>query len=162
MRFKQDGALGSQGQATGEPGMRDIPVTRSIAIPYGALKFRFSRSSGPGGQNVNKVASKVEVLFDPGRLNGVGEDKRAYIIAKLARRLDDRGFLHVIADGSRSQWANREDAVSRLVEILREAIREPTPRHRTAATRASRVRRAFSKVRRSKIKKLRRRISEED
>ncbi len=139
-----------------------LRLTRSISLPTSALKFRFARSSGPGGQNVNKVATKVELLFNPSSLRGVDDAHRTRLAAGLASRLDSKGVLHVVSDGSRSQWANREDAVAKLVDLLRVVLRERKVRRLTAPTTGSRQRRALSKERRGKIKRLRKRVSPED
>ncbi len=140
----------------------ELRITRTVGIPRASFKFRFARSSGPGGQNVNKVASKVELLFDPTLVPDVPEGIRERITTGLASRVDRHGILHVVSDQSRSQWANREEAVARLAELLREAIRERIPRKETAPTAGSRQRRSFTKERRSKIKRLRRRVSLDD
>ncbi len=137
----------------------DIRVTHAVHIPRSAIKLRFARSSGPGGQNVNKVSSKVEVIFDPRELSGVSDVLQQRIQVAIGDRLDSRGLLHVVADESRSQWANRELAITKLVGLLREAIRERKRRRPTAPTLSSREHRAFLKVRRSQVKKLRGRVS---
>lgn len=137
----------------------DVRITRTVVIPRASFKFRFARSSGPGGQNVNKVASKVELLFDPALVPDIPSGIRGRITSGLAGRLDRRGLLHVVVDQSRSQWANREEAIARLIEFLRDAIRERLPRKETAPTAGSRQRRSFTKEKRSKIKKLRRSVS---
>ena len=140
----------------------DIKITNAVSIPRSALKLRFARSSGPGGQNVNKVSSKVELLFDPTQLIGATEELQEQLRLAVGHRLDRRGVLHIVADESRSQWANREQAVARLVDLLREAMHQRARRHATSPTKTSRERRAFTKVRRSRVKRLRGRISSDE
>ncbi len=162
MRFKRDTGAGPFVVSESGETENEIAITRAVSLPYSALKFRFSRSSGPGGQNVNKVATKVELLFDPAALRGLAEVHRERLNAGLSHRLDSRGILHIVADESRSQWSNRESAVAKLVATLREVLRERKMRRPTSPTSGSRVHRAFTKVRRSKVKRLRGRVSTED
>ncbi len=111
---------------------------------------------------MNKVATKVEILFDPTTMKGLTDVHRERLNAGLAHRLDSRGILHVVVDTSRSQWTNREGAVTKLIALLREALQERKSRRPTSPSAGSRVHRAFAKVRRSKVKKLRKRVSNDD
>ena len=140
----------------------DITITNGVSIPRSAMKLRFARSSGPGGQNVNKVSTKVELLFNPADLLGTTAEIQEQILLAVGHRLDRRGVLHIVVDESRSQWTNREQAVARLVDLLREAMRQRAHRRSTSPTRTSRERRAFTKVWRSNVKKLRGRISDDE
>jgi len=140
----------------------DIAVTRAVSIPRSAVKYRFARSSGPGGQNVNKVSTKVEVLCDVAQLRGLTEELRLQLQTTLGPRLDSRGILHVVVDESRSQWANRELALSRLSDLLRSALKQRAKRKSTSPTRSSKERRIFAKVRKSKTKRTRRPVSPDD
>jgi ribosome-associated protein len=128
-----------------------LRVSDSVVIPESELSWRFSRSSGPGGQSVNTTDSRVELLFDVG-----ASALRARALANLAGRLTD-GVLSVTASEHRSQLRNRDAAQRRLVEILAAAI-APPPRARrpTKATHGSVQRRIAQKKRRSEVKRLRR------
>lgn len=128
---------------------------RSAVIPETELSWRFSRSSGPGGQSVNTTDSRVELLFDLGRTESLGTVLQDRALAHLAGRLVD-GVLTVTASEHRSQLRNREAAQARLVEILTEATAAP-PRARRATkpTRGSQERRLAQKQRRSNVKRLR-------
>ena len=133
-----------------------IPITHTLAIDENELSFDFVRASGPGGQNVNKVASAVQLRFDlmasPNLPPGVKQRAR-----RLAgSRLTDDGVLVLGARGSRSQVRNREEAVEQLVELLREATKIPKKRRKTKPTRASKERRLQKKKRRGEKKRNRR------
>ncbi len=129
---------------------------RSLSIPRGELSWRFSRSSGPGGQSVNTADSRVELSFDVERSTAVPEPLRRRALGRLEGRLVD-GVLTVSAQEHRSQLANRRAAERRLVETLDEALAPPPrPRRPTRPTRASVRRRLDDKQRRSRTKSLRR------
>lgn len=132
-----------------------ITVTEGLALPEEELRFTASRSGGPGGQNVNKVSSRVTLLLDvTGSPTLSGEQKRL-IQERLATRVSNAGVLRVTAQSSRSQAANRELATERLVELLRWALAEPEERRPTKIPRAARRRRRESKQRRSRVKRER-------
>ncbi len=129
---------------------------RSLSIPRAELGWRFSRSSGPGGQSVNTADSRVELSFDVERSTALPEPLRRRALERLADRLVD-GVLTVSAQEHRSQLANRRAAERRLVETLDEALAPPPrPRRPTRPTRASIRRRLDDKQRRSRTKSLRR------
>jgi ribosome-associated protein len=133
-----------------------LRVTRSVVIPEGELKWRFSRSSGPGGQSVNTADSRVELSLDVAKTTALGPVQRARATERLQRRLVD-GVLTVTASEHRSQLRNREAALARLADILATALAPPPPRRRpTRATRGSVERRIADKKRRAKTKRLRR------
>jgi ribosome-associated protein len=133
-----------------------LRVTRSVVVPERELKWRFSRSSGPGGQSVNTTDSRVEVSLDVGTTTALGPVQRARALERLADRLVG-GVLTVTASELRSQLRNREAALERLAGILAEAVAPPPPRRRpTRATRGSVERRLADKKRRAKTKRLRR------
>jgi ribosome-associated protein len=133
-----------------------VRVTRSVVVPERELRWRFSRSSGPGGQSVNKTASRVELSLDIGATTALGPIQRARAMERLAGRLVD-GVLTVTASEHRTQLRNRQAALERLAEILSAALAPPPPRRRpTRATRGSVERRLADKKRRSKTKRLRR------
>ncbi|MGZ8626483.1 MAG: alternative ribosome rescue aminoacyl-tRNA hydrolase ArfB [Actinomycetota bacterium] len=133
-----------------------LRVTRSVVVPEREMKWRFSRSSGPGGQSVNTADSRVELTLDLTTTTALGPIQRARVLERLDRRLVD-GLLTVAASEERSQLRNREAARRRLAEILAKALAPPPPpRRRTKATRASVERRLADKRRRAQTKRLRR------
>ena len=133
-----------------------LRVTRSAVIPARELKWRFSRSSGPGGQSVNTADSRVELSFDVARSTALGPVQRARVLDRLAGRLVD-GVITVAASEQRSQLQNREAARDRLAATLAKALAPPPPRRRpTKASRAAVERRLADKKRRAKVKQLRR------
>ncbi len=109
-----------------------LRVNEGLAIPRGELQFRTSRSGGPGGQNVNKVETRVELLFDLAGSSSLAEEQRERLRAGMQPWLDDAGTVHVVSDRFRSQHCNREDVVERFVTLVRAALR---PRKRRKATR---------------------------
>jgi ribosome-associated protein len=134
----------------------DLQVRGSVVIPEAELSWRFSRSSGPGGQGVNTTDSRVELTFDVAATTALSPHLKARALERLAPRLVD-GTITVAASEQRSQLRNREAAEARLVEILAEAIAPPPrPRRPTRATKASVERRIAAKKRRGQTKKLRR------
>ncbi len=133
-----------------------LRVTRSVLIPERELHWRFSRSSGPGGQSVNTADSRVELSFDVGRTTALGPVQRARALERLRGRLVD-GVLTVRASAQRSQLQNREAARERLVAVLAKAIAPPPPaRQPTKPSRAATERRIAAKKRRARTKLLRR------
>jgi ribosome-associated protein len=133
-----------------------LPVRGSVVIPEAELTWRFSRSSGPGGQGVNTTDSRVELSFDVAASSAFGPTHKARALERLAARLVD-GVLTVAASEHRSQLRNREAAEARLAAALAEAIAPPPrPRRPTKATRASVERRIAGKKRRGETKRLRR------
>ena len=133
-----------------------ITVTKGIAIDESELQFLFVRSSGPGGQNVNKVSTAVQLRFDVGNSPSLPGDVRTRLIRIAGRRITQDGILIIEARQFRTQERNREDAVDRLKELIRAAARKPKPRKKTKPTKASQERRIESKKKRGEIKKARR------
>ncbi len=128
-------------------------MTPTLLVPEAELSWRFSRSSGPGGQGVNTTDSRAELSFDVGRSAAMSEALRARALKRLAGRLVD-GVLTVAASEHRSQLQNREAAEQRLVEVLREAVAPPAPpRRATKPSRGAKERRLEGKRHRSEIKK---------
>jgi len=137
-----------------------LRVTRSVVIPERELAWRFSRSSGPGGQSVNTADSRVELSLDVARSTALGPVQRARVLERLSRRLVE-GVLTVRASEHRSQLRNREAALERMAKTLAAALAPPPPRRRpTRPTRGAVERRLADKKRRGRTKRLRR--SEED
>ena len=132
-----------------------IQITPSIAIGEDELEERFVRSSGPGGQNVNKVSSAVQLRFDVRRSPSLPDDVHARLEQLAGRRLTRDGVLVIIAQRHRTQERNRQDARARLIELIERAAVAPIPRRATKPTRGSRERRLESKKRRASIKGLR-------
>jgi ribosome-associated protein len=128
-----------------------IQVTRTVAIPVSEIDLRFSRSSGPGGQHAQKSETRVEAIFDVEASSALSPTQKARVIRKAGP------VLRAVAQDERSQLRNRELAVERLVESLREALRVPRRRRPTKPTPASRQRRLEQKRRRGDTKQLRRR-----
>jgi ribosome-associated protein len=136
--------------------MRPLRVTRSVVVPERELRWRFSRSSGPGGQGVNTADSRVELGLDLTTTTALGPILRARALERLADRLVD-GVLTVTASEHRSQLRNREAALERLADVLRTAIAPPPRRRRaTRPSRAAVERRLADKRRRARTKRLRR------
>ncbi len=132
-----------------------IPVTDTLALDEREIEESFVRASGPGGQNVNKVASAVQLRFDVAGSPSLPEPVRARLKTLAGKRLTQDGVLVITAQRFRSQEQNRQDALDRLIELIRRAAVRPTPRRKTKPTLASKQRRLESKNRRSRIKSLR-------
>lgn len=132
-----------------------IPITPRISLDERELSFSFIRASGPGGQNVNKVSSAVQLRFDVQNSASLPESVKARLRSLAGRRLTQDGVLVLTAQQHRSQERNREDAVDRLTELIRQAAVVPKARRATRPTLGSKKRRVESKVRRGAIKGLR-------
>jgi ribosome-associated protein len=125
----------------------DLAVTESWGIPRGELRFRFVRSGGPGGQNVNKVATKAELRFDLSANRTVPEDVRERFARRYASRLTGAGELILASDRYRSQRRNADDCRERLANLLRGVAEPPKPRKATKPSRAAKARRMDEKRR---------------
>lgn len=140
-----------------------IEVTPAILIPEDEITERFIRAAGPGGQNVNKVSTAVELRFDVRRSPSLPNDVAVRLMKLAGRRLTQDGVLVLSAMTHRSQERNRAEALQRLVELIRKAAEPPPPpRKRTRPTLASKVRRVEGKVRRGGVKSLRGKVRGED
>jgi ribosome-associated protein len=138
-----------------------ISVTPRISIDENELELFFVRSSGPGGQNVNKVATAVQLRFDVANSPSLPADVRARLMARAGTKLTREGVLILSARRFRTQERNRADAIERLVEMIRAAAAPPKRRKKTKPTRASKTQRVEQKRRRSSTKRLRGRPTEE-
>ena len=126
-----------------------IRVTRSVSIPRSEIELRFSRSSGPGGQHAQKTETRAEAIFDVERSVVLTDAQKRRVIAKAGP------VLRAVAQDERSQWRNRELAIERVVDELREALRIERKRKRTKPSAAAKRRRLEQKRRRSETKRLR-------
>ena len=143
-------------------------LERTILLPGGAtlsaaeLRFVYSRSSGPGGQNVNKVASRVVLLFDFARSTSLSAFEKQRIAAAYPGRVSQDGILRVVASRFRTQAANRNAALDRFTALLTEALTPRTPRRQTRVPTRSKARRAADKAHRSDRKRQRRSAGPDD
>jgi len=137
-------------------------VTDDVEIPEAELAFTATRSSGPGGQHVNKASTRITLRFDVARSPSLDEEQRARIRQRLSTRVSREGILSVVSQRHRSQDRNRQAAVERFVELLRAALRTIPPRTPTKPSRAARKRRVQEKKDRSRIKAGRRRPAPDD
>ena len=132
-----------------------LEITDTLSIPEDELVERFVRSSGPGGQNVNKVATAVELRFDIAASTALSEPVRERLLAKRDRRVTGEGVLVLSAQRFRTQDRNREDARERLAAFITSGLKAPTPRVATRPSRAAKQRRLTDKRERSTIKQSR-------
>ncbi len=139
-----------------------IHVTPSISIDEGEIEERFIRASGPGGQNVNKVASAVQLRFNAAASPSLSDAVRRRLIRLAGRRMTAMGIIVIEARRFRSQERNREDALERLLALIRKAAQVPRPRRKTKPTKASRERRLAKKRRRGTVKRTRKPATDDD
>ena len=132
-----------------------IIVTDKISLDEAELEESFVRSSGPGGQNVNKLSTAVQLRFDARRSPSLPNDVAIRLMKLAGSRLTNDGVIVIVAQRHRTQERNRADARERLVELIREAATPPKPRRATKPTKASKQRRLESKKHRSSVKSLR-------
>ena len=132
-----------------------ITISHSLKIPSAELKFKTSRSGGPGGQNVNKLETRVEVLFDVANSPTIPEHIRQRLLNNLTSQLDSSGILHIVVQDTRSQWKNKQLAIERLADLLKSALIVHKKRIATKPTHTAREMRLRTKKSRSQTKRLR-------
>lgn len=131
-------------------------ITEQLYIPESEFSFTFSRSSGPGGQNVNKVSTRVTLWFDVEGSPSLSGEQKDLLRRKLATRINKKGLLRVVSYRHRTQGANRFAAVERFVALLQEALRRDSPRKKTRVPKAAKKRRLADKRHRGLVKQSRR------
>lgn len=132
--------------------MDDLVVNKKITIPAAELDISFARSGGPGGQHVNKTATKAVLRWNPGESAVLTEPDRKRILEKLASKLTTEGDLIVTSSRTRNQTRNREDARQRMAEMIRKALRRQRKRKKTRVPRSAKKRRLSDKRHRSRVK----------
>jgi ribosome-associated protein len=132
-----------------------IPITEDLAVPDEEVVFTTSRSGGPGGQNVNKLETRVTLRFDLAGSGVLSEEQKARLQERLATRITKEGVLLVTSQKHRTQAANRDAAVERFAELIRDALKEEAPRKKTKPSRAAKARRLETKRRQSQRKRER-------
>jgi ribosome-associated protein len=132
-----------------------LRISSEVSIPRSELRFRFSRSSGPGGQHVQKSSTRAELLFDVAGSPSLTDDQRARVADRLSGYVDSTGVLRLVAQSERSQWRNREEAVERFQELMQKALKPRKRRRATRPTAASNEKRLRKKRKRAETKRLR-------
>jgi ribosome-associated protein len=136
-----------------------IRITNNIVISEGDIVYRFSRSSGPGGQNVNKLNTRVTLIFDIACSRSLSAEQKERLFTRLQSRISDEGCLTIISQRHRTQSANRRAAQHRFAELLEAALKDLPVRKQTNVPRSEKHKRLLRKRRRGEIKQMRRSIS---
>jgi ribosome-associated protein len=139
-----------------------IPINEEVMLPEEELSFTPSRSSGPGGQNVNKVNTRMTVLLDIRGSLSFSEEQKQLIFERLHTRISREGVLRVASQRHRTQGENRDEAVRRLVELIRSALKQEPPRKKTRIPVSANAVRLDAKRKRSTVKRARRNLSGEE
>ncbi len=139
-----------------------LPINEEVTIPLSELAFRYARSSGPGGQHVQRTETKVELLFDLAGSPSLNEEQRRLAMSRLGGRIDQQGVLHLVSQAGRSQLENRADVIERFQHLLAAALRPTKARRATRPSAAARRQRLEGKRRRSQAKQLRGRVAAEE
>jgi len=132
-----------------------LSISEGLTIPISELEFRFVRSSGPGGQHVNKTSTQVELRFDLLNSPSISDADRRWLLSRLGRKVDSSGILQVTSQEYRSQLRNRTSTIEKLRDMLKEAMRRPKKRKPTKPTKGAKERRLESKKKHSTVKSLR-------
>lgn len=132
-----------------------IRLNHGTFISEDKLTFRFSKSGGPGGQNVNKVNTRATLFFDIAGNNELSVNQKSRILKRLGPRIDKNGILRVVSQKYRTQTANRKEAIRRLEELLKNTLKRETPRIKTAVSEKEKLKRREEKKRRSALKQQR-------
>jgi ribosome-associated protein len=137
-----------------------LDITPFLHIPISEIKFHSSRSSGPGGQNVNKLETRVELRFDVVHSRSLDEHSRSKIFQKLESLISSGGVLQIVVQESRSQWMNKQRALEKLTLLLRSALKKGKKRIQTKPTFSSHQTRLQSKRKKGEVKRLRKRLED--
>lgn len=140
----------------------DVRISKSCVVPGREVRFKFSRSGGPGGQNVNRRETQVELIFDVAGSPSLGPVQRSRALQGLATRLDADGKLHIVASESRTQGANREAAIERFRRLMVDALKPPPPRRRPSKPSAAAKERRLKEKRLRSRRKRERRVEPDD
>lgn len=130
-------------------------ITKNLTIAQDELRFRTSRSGGPGGQNVNKLETRVELLFDITHSPSLSEGQRERLFSNLKSNVDAHGVLSVVSQKSRSQWKNKQEAIEKFARLIQLALRTQKKRVKTSPTLVSKEKRIQEKIRTGEKKKMR-------
>lgn len=120
-------------------------ISNNLRIPMEEIRISFTRSSGPGGQHVNKTSTQAEITFDLVHCSSISSDDRSWMLARLGSKVDSEGILHVSSQEFRSQLRNKKDALEKLQALLEQALIRPKPRKKSKPSRAAREKRLESK-----------------
>jgi ribosome-associated protein len=137
-----------------------VQINSGLSIPLAELNFRYSKSSGPGGQHAQKSSTRVELLFDVLGSPSLSETQRTRIVDRLVGYVDSAGMLHLVSQSDRSQRRNKEEVIERFQTMMREALRRRKHRKASRPTAESKERRLMEKKQRSHTKKLRRKVKD--
>ncbi len=137
-------------------------ITEQLQIPTSELSYRYSRSSGPGGQHVNRSETRVELLWDVRRSPSLNETQRQRLLDDLRNRIDDDGVLHLVSGETRSQDRNRKAVTDRFVTLLQQALRPRQIRKKSTVSKAKKAKRREEKRRQSEKKRLRQQVGDMD